>query len=66
MKRRPIGRLQTRLKRLTHPALRIIDEIGYRQVSRTDAMLVFQLMTRSHQHRTFNVNRRKCQILARR
>jgi DNA replication protein DnaC len=40
------GRLQARLKVLTHPALLVVDEIGYLPISRTGAMLFFQLMTR--------------------
>ena len=44
------GRLQTRLKVLTHPALLVVDEIGYLPISRTGAMLFFQLMTRRYEH----------------
>jgi len=33
------GRLQARLKVLTHPALLVVDEIGYLPISRTGAML---------------------------
>src|SRR5512134_2897055 len=44
------GRLQARLKILTHPALLIVDEIGYLPISRTGAMLFFQLMTRRYEH----------------
>jgi hypothetical protein len=35
------GRLQARLKVLTHPALLVGDEIGYLPISRTGAMLFF-------------------------
>jgi DNA replication protein DnaC len=42
------GRLQARLKVLTHPALLVVDEIGYLPISRTGAMLFFQLMTRRY------------------
>jgi DNA replication protein DnaC len=37
------GRLQARLKVLTHPALLVLDEIEYFRISRTGAMLFFQL-----------------------
>ncbi len=43
------GRLQQRLKVLTHPALLVVDEIGYLPISRTGAMLFFQLMTRRYE-----------------
>jgi IstB-like ATP binding protein len=35
------GRLHARLKVLTHPALLVVDEIGYLPISRTGAMLFF-------------------------
>jgi DNA replication protein DnaC len=44
------GRLQARLKVLTHPALLVVDEIGYLPITRTGAMLFFQLMTRRYEH----------------
>ena len=44
------GRLHARLKVLTHPALLVVDEIGYLPISRTGAMLFFQLMTRRYEH----------------
>jgi DNA replication protein DnaC len=44
------GRLQSRLKILTHPAVLVVDEIGYLPISRTGAMLFFQLMTRRYEH----------------
>jgi DNA replication protein DnaC len=44
------GRLQVRFKVLTHPALLVVDEIGYLPISRTGAMLFFQLMTRRYEH----------------
>ncbi len=44
------SRLQARLKVLTHPALLVVDEIGYLPISRTGAMLFFQLMTRRYEH----------------
>ena len=40
------GRLLHRMKTLTFPALLIVDEIGYLPISRTGAMLFFQLMSR--------------------
>lgn len=43
------GRLQHRLKVLTHPALLIVDEIGYLPVSRTGATLFFQLVNRRYE-----------------
>ena len=43
------GGLQSRLKVLTHPALLVVDEIGYPPISRTGAMLFFQLMTRRYE-----------------
>jgi DNA replication protein DnaC len=43
------GRLHARLKVLTHPALLVVDEIGYLPISRTGAMLFFQLMTRRYE-----------------
>ena len=43
------GKLQQRLKVLTHPALLVVDEIGYLPVSRTGAMLFFQLMARRYE-----------------
>ena len=44
------GRLHQRLKVLTHPALLVVDEIGYLPISRTGAMLFFQLMARRYEH----------------
>jgi DNA replication protein DnaC len=44
------GRLHARLKVLTHPALLVVDEIGYLPITRTGAMLFFQLMTRRYEH----------------
>jgi DNA replication protein DnaC len=43
------GKLSHRLKTLTHPALLVVDEIGYLPVSRTGAMLFFQLMSRRYE-----------------
>jgi DNA replication protein DnaC len=44
------GKLSHRMKTLTFPALLVIDEIGYLPVSRTGAMLFFQLMSRRYEH----------------
>jgi DNA replication protein DnaC len=44
------GTLGQRLKTLTHPALLVVDEIGYLPVSRTGAMHFFQLMSRRYEH----------------
>jgi DNA replication protein DnaC len=43
------GRLDRRLKTLTHPALLVVDEIGYLPVSHNGAMLFFQLMSRRYE-----------------
>jgi DNA replication protein DnaC len=43
------GRLQARLNVLTHHAVLVVDEIGYLPISRTGAMLFFQLMTRRYE-----------------
>ena len=44
------GRLAHRLKTLVFPSLLIVDEIGYLPISRTGAMLFFQLMSRRYEH----------------
>jgi DNA replication protein DnaC len=44
------GRLTHRMKTLGFPALLVVDEIGYLPVSRTGAMLFFQLMARRYEH----------------
>ena len=43
------GHLGHRLKTLTHPALLVVDEIGYLPVNRNGAMLFFQLMARRYE-----------------
>ena len=43
-------RLGHRLKTLTHPALLVVDEIGYLPVNQTGAMLFFQLINRRYEH----------------
>lgn len=44
------GKLLQRMKTLTHPALLVVDEIGYLPVTRTGAMHFFQLMSRRYEH----------------
>jgi DNA replication protein DnaC len=44
------GRLSHRLRTLVFPSLMIIDEIGYLPISRTGAMIFFQLMSRRYEH----------------
>ena len=43
------GHLAHRLKTLIFPALLVVDEIGYLPISRTGAMLFFQLMSRRYE-----------------
>ncbi len=43
------GRLGYRLKMLTHPALLVVDEIGYLPINDTGAMLFFQLINRRYE-----------------
>jgi DNA replication protein DnaC len=43
------GKLVARMKTLTHPALLVVDEIGYLPISRTGAMLFFQLMSHRYE-----------------
>ena len=42
------GRLDHRLKTLTHPALLVVDEIGYLPVTQSGAVLFFQLINRRY------------------
>ena len=44
------GRLLHRMKTLSFPSLLIVDEICYLPISRTGAMLFFQLMSRRYEH----------------
>lgn len=44
------GRLHHRLRTLVFPSCMVIDEIGYLPISRTGAMLFFQLMARRYEH----------------
>ena len=39
-----------RLKTLTHPALLVVDEIGYLPLTRSGAILFFQLVNRRYEH----------------
>lgn len=43
------GKLLQRMKVLTHPAVLVVDEIGYLPVSRTGAMLFFQMIARRYE-----------------
>ena len=43
------GQLSHRLKTLVFPSLLVVDEIGYLPISRTGAMLFFQLMSRRYE-----------------
>jgi DNA replication protein DnaC len=43
------SRLSQRLKTLVFPALLVVDELGYLPISRTGAMLFFQLMSRRYE-----------------
>ena len=44
-----VGNLTRRLKVLTHPAVLVVDEIGYLPVSRDGAVLFFQLINARHE-----------------
>lgn len=44
------GRLPPRLRTLVFPSLMVIDEIGYLPITRTGAMLFFQLLSRRYEH----------------
>jgi len=44
------GRLQQRMKTLVFPALLIVDEIGYLPITKTGAMLFFQLISKRYEH----------------
>lgn len=44
------ARLAHRLRTLVFPSLMIVDEIGYLPITRTGAMLFFQLLTRRYEH----------------
>jgi DNA replication protein DnaC len=44
------GHLSQRLKTLIFPALLVVDELGYLPITRTGAMLFFQLMSRRYEY----------------
>jgi DNA replication protein DnaC len=44
------GRLAHRIRTLVFPSLMLIDEIGYLPITRTGAMLFFQVMSRRYEH----------------
>jgi DNA replication protein DnaC len=44
------GRLTHRMKTLGFPSLLVVDEIGYLPITRTGAMLFFQLISRRYEH----------------
>lgn len=44
------GRLAQRLKTLIFPSVLVVDEIGYLPISRTGAMLFFQVIARRYEH----------------
>jgi len=44
------GQLMRRLAVLSHPAVLVVDEIGYLPISHTGAVLFFQLMNRRYEH----------------
>ena len=46
---RAAGALSRRLRVLTHPALLVVDEIGYLPVSQDGAVLFFQLINARHE-----------------
>ena len=45
------GNLTRRLRVLTHPALLVVDEIGYLPVNQDGAVLFFQLINARHERR---------------
>jgi DNA replication protein DnaC len=47
---RSAGQLARRLRVLSHPALLIVDEIGYLPLSRDGAVLFFQLINQRYEH----------------
>ena len=53
---RAAGQLARRLRMLTHPALLLVDEIGYLPVSRDGAVLFFQLINASVQETEQNAD----------
>ena len=49
MEAKAVGNLSRRLRVLTHPALLVVDEIGYLPVSQDGAVLFFQLINARHE-----------------
>ena len=49
MEAKAAGNLSRRLRVLTHPALLVVDEIGYLPVSQDGAVLFFQLINARHE-----------------
>ena len=49
MEAKTAGNLSGQLRVLTHPALLVVDEIGYLPVSQDDAVLFFQLINARHE-----------------
>ena len=49
MEAKTTGNLARRIKVLTHPALLVVDEIGYLLVSQEGAILFFQLINARHE-----------------
>ena len=49
MEARAAGELSRRLRVLTHPALLVVDEIGYLPVTQDGAVLFFQLINARHE-----------------
>ena len=47
---RAARRVTRRLRALVFPSLMVIDEIGYLPITRTGAMLFFQLLSRRYEH----------------
>jgi DNA replication protein DnaC len=47
---RAAGQLARRLRVLSHPALLVVDEIGYLPVNRDGAVLLFQLIDARYEH----------------
>ena len=43
------GNLSRRLRVLTHPALLVVDEIGYMPVNQDGAVLFFQIINARHE-----------------
>lgn len=49
MEARAAGEFSRRLRVLTHPALLVVDEIGYPPISQDGAVLFFQLINARHE-----------------